>query len=198
VEAISYFDRELPETQLMSGLIDEKTRKELAVVLGGKVVPTLVTSGYAEGTLMISQMLEEYERINASVLAKKSPQQFKKWKVRRQSAIDLFISVIGGDRPFANLARQDTQALRRYWQDRINAGDVRVNSANRQIRQFSGLYRTLKDYMQLDGTDIFHKLRIPGGEDGRTCFSQSGHAQGLPEIHKPSIPKSLAWGAWPS
>jgi hypothetical protein len=33
---------------------------------------------------MVSQMLEEYERINASELAKKSPQQFKKWKVRRQ------------------------------------------------------------------------------------------------------------------
>jgi integrase len=116
---------------------------------------------------MVSQMLDEYADINASQLARKSPRQLAKWRVRRQTALDLFLTVIRGDKPFKELTRKDAHALRKYWQGRIDAGEVRINTANRQIRQLSGLYSTLKDYHQVDGQGIFERIWIPGGEEGK-------------------------------
>lgn len=117
--------------------------------------------------IMTSAMLAEFERINAAMLAQKSERQLAKWKVRRQSALNIFLHCIGGDKPFTKLTRSDAHKFRDHWQARITAGEIRINSANRHMTQLIGLYACLKDYLQLDGPSIFEKLRIRGGKDGK-------------------------------
>lgn len=153
------------EQALTSGPPNAQVLSDLNATLGGIAPPA--DSNPQHGTLMVSGMLAEYEAIHAAALALKSPRQLDKWRVRRQSGLDLFLSVIGGDKPFADLTRADARLLRTHWNDRVLKGEVRINSANRQIRQVSGLYAALKDFNQIDGPGIFDKLLITGGKDGK-------------------------------
>jgi len=139
-------------------------RADIAATLGATQAPD--EEDTAAG-IMVSRMLAEYEQIRSSELARKSPRQLAKWRVRRQSALDVFVIVIGGDKPFRQLTRKDAHAFRKHWQKRIDDGEIRINSANRQIRNVSGLYSVLKDYHQVDGPRIFERIRIPGGEEGK-------------------------------
>lgn len=152
------------EKALLNGNYPPPMRADIAATLGATQAPD---ENNTTADLMTSRLIDEYAEINASQLARKSPRQLSKWRVRRQIALDLFIAVIGGDKPFKDLTRKDAQALRKYWQQRIDAGEVRINSANRQIRQLSGLYSVVKDYHQVDGPSIFERIRIPGGEEGK-------------------------------
>lgn len=152
------------EKALLQGQYPTPMRADIAATLGATQAPD--EEDTAAG-IMVSRMLEEYEQIRTSELARKSPRQLAKWRVRRQSALDIFVIVIGGDKPFRQLTRKDAHAFRKHWQKRIDDGEIRINSANRQIRNVSGLYSVLKDYHQVDGPGIFERIRIPGGEEGK-------------------------------
>ena len=152
------------EKALVEGPYPPPIRADVAAVLGGTEEPD--EKDTADG-VVASQMLEEYAQIKATELARKSLRQRSKWRVRRQSALDLFITVIGGDKPFKKLTRKDVQAYRKYWQKRIEQSEVRINSANRNMRHVSGLYSVVKDFHQVEGLNIFERIRIPGGEEGK-------------------------------
>jgi integrase len=145
--------------------ITPSMRADFDAVLGGIPAPD---DGIAPAdNIMLSEMINEYERINAHLLKKKSPNQLRRWRVARQSNLDIFIATVGGDRPITSLTRKHTLAYRSYWMSRIESGDVRVNSANRTIRQVSGLYSTIRNYHQIGGPPVFDKLFIRGGEEGK-------------------------------
>jgi len=152
------------EKALLAGQYPAPMRADIAATLGATQAPD--EEDTAAG-IMASRMLDEYAEIRASELARKSPRQLAKWRVRRQTALDIFIIVVGGDKPFRQLTRKDAHAFRKYWQKRIDDGEIRINSANRQIRHVSGLYSVVKDYHQVDGPSIFERIRIPGGEEGK-------------------------------
>jgi integrase len=162
------------EKALVRGPYAPPMRADVAAALGGTEEPD--EQDTADG-VMASQMLEEYAQVKATELARKSPRQRSKWRVRRQSALDLFIAVIGGDKPFKKLTRKDVQAFRKYWQQRIEKEEVRINSANRNIRQVSGLYSVVKDFHQVEGLNIFDRIRIPGGEEGKRIPFDAGFVQ---------------------
>lgn len=152
------------EKAFLDGDYPAPMRADIAATLGATQAPD--EDDTAAG-IMASRMLDEYAEIRSSELARKSPRQLAKWRVHRQSALDIFIIVIGGDKPFKELTRKDAHAFRKYWQKRIDDGEIRINSANRQIRHVSGLYSIVKDYHQVDGPRIFDRIRIPGGEEGK-------------------------------
>lgn len=118
-------------------------------------------------TLLVSEMITEYSRINATVLNKKSPGQLKRWTVQRESVLKIFIETIGGDRVVTDLRVEHTHKFRAYWQKRALAGEIRINSANRQMRRVAGLFGSIKSFHQLDMKNPFAGLNIPGGRDGK-------------------------------
>jgi hypothetical protein len=81
----------------------------VAAVLGGQEPPVF----------MIGSMVDEFERIVAASLVKKSKRQQKKWRVPKDTALARFMDVIGGDRPINALTRADALAFRSFWQERI-------------------------------------------------------------------------------
>lgn len=128
-------------------------------------------------TLMVSQMLAEYERINATKLANKSKQQLRIWRVRRQSALDTFIASLGGDLPLSDLTVKHVHKFRAHWQQRALAGEVQINSANRSIRQVAGLYRSISSFHQFEQRNPFEGTHIPGGRDGKRLAYDPAYVQ---------------------
>ncbi|WP_409562637.1 tyrosine-type recombinase/integrase [Hyphomicrobium sp. MC8b] len=125
----------------------------VAAVLGGVKKPKLMVSG----------MAAEFERIMAVSIKKKSERQRKKWTVERQSAQARFIEALGEDKVLAELTRADALTLRSFWEGKILAGGIEIETANKYIGRVSSMYRTISDYLQLDLPPIFARLRIPGG-----------------------------------
>jgi hypothetical protein len=148
----------------------EKTLKKLIHDLDTDL-PTAVTMHRSVDRephgLMASGMLEEYRRINAASLARKSPQQLWKWGVARQSNLDTFLHAIGGDCPFHALEIKHTHRFHGFWQNRVLNGDVRINSANRMMRCVAGLYGSIHAFHLLQTKNPFLGLQIRGGREGK-------------------------------
>lgn len=118
-------------------------------------------------SLRVSQMVDEYARINATLFLCKSPSQLKKWKTHRESAVATFLECIGGDPLLVDLTTEHTHRFRAHWQSRVLKGEVLVASANRKMRSVAGLYKTIHRFHQLDEKNPFASLTIPGGREGK-------------------------------
>lgn len=121
--------------------------------------------GEAPPPLMLSEMLTEFENIVSASIAAKSDRQKQKWRVRRQSALNVFLSVVGHNKPIADITRADTLALRSYWQKRILAGEIAIDTANKNIGRVAGMFRAIDQTRQLGLPPHFDALTITGGID---------------------------------
>lgn len=144
-----------------------ETPAEIAAVLGGEAPPAV----------MLSTIVEEYEKIIVASLVKKSERQKTKWRVARETALTRFIDVIGGDRPIGSVTRSDTLAFRSYWQERIVNGEVEIDTANKSIGRMSSLFKAIDESKQLGLPKIFDKLRIGGGKDNQRVAFAPDHVQ---------------------
>jgi integrase len=138
-----------------------QSEKEVAALLGGVDPPSF----------MVSDLLAEFAGIHGAVLNKKSPAQQKKWRNPKQTALDKFIEVIGGDKPFVSLTRLDAIAWRNHWNERVMTGGIEIDTANKNIGRISVLYKACNSHRQLGLPPIFDNLRIAGAlERQRVAF----------------------------
>jgi integrase len=158
----------LPAKALAEGPISELVRRievfdseekvndsELvSAVLGGEGVPTV----------MISDLPSLYEEAMRTSIAGKSDRQKKKWRMQRDTAISVFVDVIGGDRPLAKLTRENVLELRRYWQDRIVEKKAEVDTANKMVGRIGAMYRMVSEVKMLGLPAIFDKVAIRGAK----------------------------------
>jgi integrase len=121
--------------------------------------------GVAKPVLMCSEMVDEFERICAATLIEKSERQKKKWRTPKQHALDVFLEIIGDDKPLSALTREDTLALRAFWQNRAVAREVAIDTANKNIGRIGAMYQAINDHRQLGLKPLFERLRITGGKD---------------------------------
>lgn len=136
---------------------------EFAAVLGGEPRPVLRLSG----------LVEEVEKLQSTVLKAMSEEQKRKWRNPKKLAVANFTEAIDGrDKPIAELTRFDTLAFRRWWQQRIDAEEVDVGTANKNIGAISGMVRVVDDAYQLNLKPIFARLRLEGQiERQRAAFT---------------------------
>lgn len=152
----------LGETPTVPQPDDEERKTAVRVVFG---IPP--TAQEKKPTITVSGMLSEYERINATAIAAKSPLQRRKWLQQRQSALDLFLRLIGEDCAVESLTTKHAHAFRAHWQERVLEGKVTSASANREMRQLSGLYSAIRSFHQFDVKNPFSCLNIRGDGDGK-------------------------------
>ncbi|WP_157066896.1 site-specific integrase [Hyphomicrobium sulfonivorans] len=117
--------------------------------------------------LRVLGMPNEYERINATAMARKSANQLRKWRVERATSVETFANAIGSNCLVRELALEHAHILHRFWQQRALAGEVRINSANRLMRNLSGLYGTIHAHYRLEFENPFAKLNLRGGREGK-------------------------------
>jgi hypothetical protein len=138
-------------------VVDDGSKVEngatVAALLGGEQPPRL----------MLSDLRATYEEIMATTLREKSARQLKKWRTLRDSSVDVFVEVLGGDRPIASLTRADALALKSYWQGRVMAEEVEVDTGNKNIGRVAGMVRVINETRTLGLSAIFERTSIPGG-----------------------------------
>jgi integrase len=115
---------------------------------------------------MIDAMVDEFEQIVRASLASKSDGQKKKWRRPKETALEVFVDVVG-NRCISSLTRADALKLRSHWQDRVVAGEVEIGTANKCIGHISTMFRAINESKQLNLPAIFERVRIGGGKDGQ-------------------------------
>jgi hypothetical protein len=117
---------------------------EVTAVLGGETAPAI----------MADAMVDEFEQIVRASLATKSERQKKKWRKPGETALDVFIDLVGS-RPISALTRADALKLRSHWQDRVVAGQIEIGTANKCIGHIATMFRAINESKQLNLPGIF-------------------------------------------
>ncbi|WP_338390848.1 DUF6538 domain-containing protein [Rhodobacter capsulatus] len=111
---------------------------EAAALLGGE----------AEPPITVSRALELYWGFARDQVLNKSPDQLRRWRNPRIKAINTFKEVIG-DKPLAQITRDDMLAFREFWLNRIEAEGVTPNSANKDLTHLGSVLRTVVEKKKL-------------------------------------------------
>ncbi|WP_127144671.1 integrase [Pelagibacterium montanilacus] len=125
---------------------------EVAAVLGGESKPTLRLSG----------LLEAVEENQSTALDKYSPNQLRRWRNAKKLAIKNLISVVG-DKTLADITRADALEYRHYWQARVMAGGVRVDTANKDIGHLTQMFGSVDRLALTDVRSKFTGMLLEGG-----------------------------------
>lgn len=107
-------------------------KQEAAALLGGIKQPSLT----------ISHALELYWTLSKDKTFGKSNDQIRKWKNPRIKAIKNFISVIG-DKALADIEADDTLDFRDWLTIRIQEGELKASSANKDLIHLATVLKTV-------------------------------------------------------
>ena len=136
---------------------------EAAALLGGE----------AEPPITVSRALELYWGFARDQVLNKSPDQLRRWRNPRIKAINTFKEVIG-DKPLAQITRDDMLAFREFWLNRIEAEGVTPNSANKDLTHLGSVLRSVVEKKKLAVVLPLGGLSLKEGEKAqRLPFSDS-------------------------
>jgi integrase len=132
----------LPRSALLER-VEEVARRgadpsEASALLGGE----------AEPPITVSRALELYWGFARDLVLNKSPDQLRRWRNPRIKAVKTFIDVIG-DKPLAQITRDDMLAFREFWLNRIEEEGVKPNSANKDLTHLGGVLRMVVEKKKL-------------------------------------------------
>jgi len=105
----------------------------------------------AVAKLPLDNVVERVEAIPA-----KSEDQLRRWEAPRKKAVQNFVAVVG-NKEIANITRDDMLDFRQHWLDRIEAGEVTANSANKDLIHLGDVLKTVNAMKRLG-------LALPLGE----------------------------------
>lgn len=126
--------------------------------------------------LKLSGLLEAYEATQRASLSGKSDDQMRVWRNAKRRAIDLLIEVTGDLRIDA-LTRNHALDFREHWQDRVDADEVEIDTANKTIGHLNKMWRELNRLKRLGLDPIFAELRIAGGGGGQRAAFEPAYVQ---------------------
>ncbi|SFV31210.1 Site-specific recombinase XerD [Devosia crocina] len=153
---------------LLAGKIEDLVeRVELLVdrkALESELDVAAVLGGEPKVSIMLSNLVSEYEEMKKAELALKSPNQRRKWKNPRLLAINNFIEVVG-DKAIDRLTRSDALRFRTWWLDRIVEEDLDIGTANKNLGILSRMYRDYNKLHQMGLPPIFAEIAIEGEMD---------------------------------
>ncbi|WP_336247116.1 DUF6538 domain-containing protein [Octadecabacter dasysiphoniae] len=119
--------------------------------------PNLSEAGALLGTvegphLTVQATLDLYWTLARDKTFGKSADQLRRWRNPREKAIRNFIAVVG-NKPIDQITRDDMLDFRQYWLDRIEAGEVMANSANKDLIHLGDVLKTVNTMKRL-GLDL--------------------------------------------
>jgi len=117
-------------------------RAEATALLGTAETPVIT----------IEEALDLYWSLAHEKTLGKSADQLRRWQNPRRKAIRNLVSVIG-NKPIANISRDDMLDFRQSWLERIEAGQVTPNSANKDLTHIGDILKTVNTMKRL-GLDL--------------------------------------------
>lgn len=130
------------------------------------------------GTL-VADMFKVYQRIVAASLLKKSARQLHRWQTTRAFALTCFVKVVGKGKLIKELTHEDGYKFRDHWNKRVLAGEVQIDSANKQIGYVAAMFREVRNFERLAVEDIFQGKVIKGGEKRQRASFSIEHVQNV-------------------
>lgn len=131
-------------------------RNEVAALLGGVAATALDLNG----------LFVEFEALSKASIKDHSADQLRKWRNPKKRAIANLITVVG-NKPLAQITRADALDFQRWWQDRVVAEDVAIETANKDIGHLNKMFGRVERSHRLGLGSIFAQLRIEGGTTGQ-------------------------------
>jgi integrase len=125
---------------------------DFAALLGGETRPSL----------MISDMLTEFKKIQSGDLAKMSPKQKRRWENGKAKALGNFLKVVD-DKAFVELTRNDVLDYRQWWVERLEDEELQIDTANKDFSHLRVMHTAIADLHQLDVRPVFARMTIKGG-----------------------------------
>ncbi len=134
---------------------------DVAAVLGGEERPLW----------RVSDMPDEYEKLQSALLQSYSPAQQKRWKNPKTKAVKNFIEAVG-DKFLDELTRADAIAFREWWQAKLVADGLEIGTANKDFGHMNKMHRSIDTAHHLALKPVFSVLRLEGETTGsRAAFS---------------------------
>lgn len=130
----------------------------------------------APPALKLSGLVAAYEATQKATLSGKSDDQLQRWRTTKERAVNLLIEVAGDLRVDA-LGRSHALDFRDYWQERIDADEVEIDTANKAIGHLNKIWRELNRLQRLGLDPIFAELRIEGGGAGQRAAYEAAYVQ---------------------
>ncbi|CAN7332395.1 tyrosine-type recombinase/integrase [Bosea sp. LjRoot90] len=141
-------------------------------VLGLVVPPALKLSG----------LVSAFEATQRATLSSKSENQLQRWRTTKERAVNLLIEIVG-DLRVDGLGRSHALDYRDHWQDRIDADEVEIDTANKAIGHLNKMWRELNRLRRLGLDPVFAELRLEGGGVGQRAAYEAPYVQS--ELMKP-------------
>lgn len=167
----------LPAAEIAAGRLDDLLSRieRLSIPLASAATNTLAPSaasvsavlgGAGKPQLKLSELVEAYQKLAADQAIGKSAKQLQQWKARHARSVETLIGRIG-DKPLAEVTRDDALDFRDWWIARIKTQGYNKNSANKNFGCLSAMMRTVNDAFRLNLALPFKGLRIAGDKHTR-------------------------------
>ena len=121
--------------QRIESVVDKRGRldmKEAEAALGMAPAPALTAS----------QAFDEFYKVASDRIVGKSPDQIRRHKAPRLKATNNFIEAVG-NKQLADVTADDMFAFRAKWMERVAAGEVKPESANKDFIYLSAMWRAV-------------------------------------------------------
>jgi len=102
--------------------------------------------------LTVTKALDLFWDLTKEKILGKDTDQTRRWRNARIRAVEAFISVVG-DKPIAEITRDDMLDFRQYWLERIEVEGLNANSANKDLMYLGGILKTVNKLKRL-GIDL--------------------------------------------
>ncbi|MFS8181467.1 tyrosine-type recombinase/integrase [Pseudovibrio denitrificans] len=124
---------------------------DVAGVLGGEKAPQI----------QVEDLFSEFEKTQKTYLSNMSEDQVRRWRNPKILALKS-LTEITGNKPLLELTRNDAIDFRECLQDRVEAGQIQIGTANKQIGHINKMMRTVINHFRLDIQSPFGELRLEG------------------------------------
>lgn len=137
----------------VAGLPLEELMARIAAIPARDGVPDAAAGAALMGAVKppevrLSGALEEYWALARDKTLGKSEDQVRRWKNPYIKAFGNLLGVVS-DKPLADLSADDMQDFRAWWIDRIEAGEVLANSANKDFSHIATVLRLICERKRL-------------------------------------------------
>ncbi|MEP9378438.1 tyrosine-type recombinase/integrase [Aquabacter sp. CN5-332] len=167
----------------LADLPDEILRRLAALAVSVKERPEIqpeltaaLLAGEEAPSLRLSGLLEAFEDIQRASLSSMSEDQVRRWRSPKARAISNLIDKIG-DKPVADVTRNDALDFRDWWQDRVLREGIEIETANKDFGHINRMFRTVDNKRRLGLQPVFGLLRIEGGATGQRAAYDAAFVQ---------------------
>jgi len=157
-------------------LAEVVARLHATMTPGGKpkpLVASAVLGTIDKPRLRVTDALDAYWKISTDRLTGKNVDQIRRWENPRKKAVRNFVAV-AGDLYLDEIGADDTLDFRDWWMNRVVAGEVTKESANKDFTHLSDVLKTVNKMKRLELTLPLSDLALQAAvKKRRPAFSSA-------------------------